>query len=79
MGTSKALMTFKTIMTIIDKFGNFHNKKTTTATKTMTKTTQELVTFDTLITKLTIENLNLCDLPIKSDTGQHLQILRCFS
>ena len=40
-----------------------------------------LVTFETLITILTIENLNsdnLCDLTIKSDTGQHSQFLQCF-
>ena len=37
-------------------------------------------TLETLITILTIENLNsdhLCDLTIKSDAGQHLQFLRC--
>ena len=42
---------------------------------------QRLVTFETLITILTIENLNSWQslLPkIKSDTGQHSQFLRCF-
>ena len=43
-------MTFMTIVTIIDKVINVHNKKTTTATKTILG----LVTFETL----TIENLN---------------------
>ena len=36
-------------------------------------------TLETLITILSIQNLNsvnLCDLTIKSDTGQHLQFLR---
>ena len=47
-----------TIVTINDKFNNVHNKKTTIATKTMAKTILGLVTFDTLITILTIENLN---------------------
>ena len=39
------------------------------------------LTFETLITILTIENLNsdhLWDLAIKSDAGQHLQFLQCF-
>ena len=65
-------MTFMTIVTINDKFNNVHNKKTTIATKTMTKTILGLVTFETLVTILTIENLNssnLCYLTIKSDTG----------
>ena len=39
------------------------------------------MTFETLITILTIENLtihdNLCYLTIKSDIGQHSQFLRC--
>ena len=51
-------MTFMTIVTIIGKFKNVHNKKTTTAIKTMTKIILGLVTFETLITILTIENLN---------------------
>ena len=41
-----------------------------------------LVTFETLITILTIENLNSwqsCYLTINCDTEQHLQFLRCFS
>ena len=42
-------------MTIID---NFDNKKTTTGKKTMTKAILGPVTFETLITILTIENLN---------------------
>ena len=37
-----------TFMTINDKFNNVHNKKTTIATKTMTKTILGLVTFETL-------------------------------
>ena len=44
-------MTFMTIVAIID---NVHNKKTTTAKKTILG----LVTFETLITILKIENLN---------------------
>ena len=39
------------------------------------------MTFETLITILTIENLvswNLCYLTINCDTGQHSQFLRCF-
>ena len=47
-----------TIVTIIDKFDNFHNKKTTIATKTMRMTILGLVTFETLITIQTIEELN---------------------
>ena len=46
----------------------------------MTKTILGLVTFETLITILTIENLNsrnICDLTIKSDTGQNSQYFRC--
>ena len=35
-----------------------------------------LVTFETLITILTIDNL--CYLTINCDTGQHSQFLRCF-
>ena len=42
-------------MTIFD---NFYNKESKTATKTMTKTIQGLVTFETLITILTIENMD---------------------
>ena len=47
----------------------------------MTKTILGLVTFETLMTILTIENLNenLCYLTINCDTGQHSQFLRCFS
>ena len=41
-----------------------------------TKTILRLVTFETLITILTIENL--CYLAIHFDTGQHSQFLRCF-
>ena len=38
------------------------------------------MTFETLITILTIENLdNLCYLTINCDTGQHSQFLRCFN
>ena len=39
------------------------------------------MTFETLSTILTIEDLNydnLCDLTINCDTGQHSQFLRCF-
>ena len=36
------------------------------------------LTFETLITILTIENLNSDNLTIKSDTGHHWQFLRCF-
>ena len=41
-----------------------------------------IATSETLITILTIENINsdnLCDLAIKSDAGQHSQFLGCFS
>ena len=41
----------------------------------------QLVTIETLIKILTIENLNswnLCYLTIKSDSGQHSQFFRCF-
>ena len=52
-------MTFMTIiLTIIAKFNNFHNKKTTRASKTITKTILGLATFETLITILTIKKLN---------------------
>ena len=44
------IMTFTTIMTIIDKLINVHNKKTTTATKTILR----LVTFETLIAIKTV-------------------------
>ena len=58
------------------------NDTTNTKTKTVTKTNDWLVTFETLITIMTFENLNLhdnlCYLTIKSDTGQHSQFLRCF-
>ena len=47
-----------TVVTINYKFNNVHNKKTTIATKTMTKTILGLVTFETLMTILTIETLN---------------------
>ena len=36
------------------------------------------MTFATLITTLTIENLDLCYMTINCDTGQHSQFLRCF-
>ena len=48
------ILTFMTFMTIIDNC--LPNNKTTT-TKTMTKIILGLVTFETLITILTIENL----------------------
>ena len=48
---------------------------------TIQRQSWRLATLETLITILTIENLNsdhLWDLAIKSDAGQHLQFLRCF-
>ena len=50
-------------------------------TTTPTKTTLGLVTFETMITILTVENLNSWQslLPDNQcDTGQHSQFLRCF-
>ena len=47
---------------------------------TIQRQSWRLATLETLITILTIENLNsdhLWDLAIKSDAGQHLQFLRC--
>ena len=48
--------------------------------KTMKETIQETLAFETLITILSSQTLNtwhLCNLIIKSDTGQHSQLLRC--
>ena len=42
------IVTYMTVVTINYKFNNVHNKKTTIATKTMTKTILGLVTFETL-------------------------------
>ena len=47
---------------------------------TIQRQSWRLATLETLITILTIENLNsdhLWDLAIKSDAGQHLQFLQC--
>ena len=49
---------------------------------TIQRQSWRLATLETLITILTIENLNsdhLWDLAIKSDAGQHSQFLGCFS
>ena len=62
----------------LEPFGNLFGSFLQQMTPTIL---ERLVTFETLITTLTIENLihdNLCHLTIKSDTGQHLQILQCF-
>ena len=59
-----------------------NNKNTKTLENTVKEQSWRLVTFETLITSLTIENNNLnihSDSSIKSNMGKHSQFLRCFN
>ena len=66
---------FGQLLTILDNFDNFDNFDNW-------KDSPGDLTFETLITILTIENLNSDNhsyLTINCDTGQHSQFLRCFT
>jgi len=68
-------------MTILNNFGQFWTILTIETIFDNWKDSPGDLTFETLITILTIENLNSDNhsyLTINCDTGQHSQFLRCF-
>ena len=77
------ILTILKFLTIFDNFWQFSQfRQLLLPFWQLKRQSWTLVTFETLITILTIENLNsdnLCYLTINCDTGQHSQFLRCLS